>query len=393
MKKELRRGALLVALGAVVALTIFGCTRGAGAGSAAVAAESDATITVPATSTPEPPASADGTGAVVPTATTEPTSVAVPAITVTAVGDMIFDSSPKRLMRAQGPTAPFSKVASILKKADVTVGNLESPLSKRGSPVPGKTFTFQGDPRAVQGLNYAGFDLLAMANNHARDYGAAALADTIRYLDAGKLAHAGAGATRTAAWKPAIIERNGARIAFLSFSEITPSNFAATSSRSGTAYTQSIDKVLAAIRAAKKKADYVIVSFHWGIEGNYSPTARQVSEGRAAIRAGANLVLSHHPHVIQGVEFYRKGLIAYSLGNFIFDPLDQRRHDSLILRLTVSQSGVTSVTATPVYLGSYGRPAVATGSAATRILGIIKKTSRGRGTTVSIRNSVARLTK
>lgn len=313
-----------------------------------------------------------------------------PTITVAAVGDIHFSGSVARLVSAKGPKAPFSSTRKILKAADVTVGNLETSLSKRGRPVPGKTFTFRGTPRAVKGLTYAGFDFLSLANNHARDYGSVALKDTIRYLDKAGIGHAGAGKSKKAAWKPAIIERNGAKIAFLGFSQIGPSSFRATSSRSGTAYTMNRKAVNKAIKAASKKADYVIVSFHWGIEKDYSANRRQVADGRAAIRSGADLVLSHHPHVIQGVEFYKKGLIAYSLGNFVFSPGSQMGRDSMILRLTLSPKGVSKVTAVPARITN-GRPVVQKGASAKRIIRIIKKTSKARGTKVTRSGNIAKL--
>jgi poly-gamma-glutamate synthesis protein (capsule biosynthesis protein) len=345
------------------------------------------------TATARPITASAGHGAVSAPRSSAATLPAEPAtITVAAVGDLLFDSAPKRLIWAKGPKAPFSTTREYLHTADFTVGNLECPLSKRGRAVAGKTFTFQGDPRATQGLTWAGFDVVGMGNNHARDYGATALSDTFKYLDAAQIAHAGAGKNRTAAWKPAIVTRGGARIAYLSFSQIGPSNFAATSSRSGTAYTMSRSAVDAAIRKAHKQADYVIVSFHWGVERDYTPTARQVADGRSAIRAGADLVLSHHPHVIQGVEFYRKGLIAYSLGNFVFSPGSDAGRDSMILRLTLGPHGVRSVTARPVRITS-GRPNPSKGAEARRILGIIKRTSAGRGTHVHLSATTARLSK
>ncbi len=321
----------------------------------------------------------------------ETTPSTPPTITVVAVGDLLFDSAPKRLIRAEGGRAPFTKTAAILRAADVTVGNLECPLSKRGTPVPGKTFTFRGDPRAVQGLVWAGFDFLALGNNHARDYGGIALLDTFTNLRRAEIAYAGAGKTRKEAWAPAIIERNGAKIAFLSFSQIGPSNFAATSTRSGVAYTLNRDAVVRAIKSAETKADYVIVSFHWGVERSYTANARQIADGRAAIRAGADLVLSHHPHVIQGVEFYRKGLIAYSLGNFVFSPGSMAGRDSMILRLSLGPKGVRGVSAVPVWIGYNGRPVVQEGAAARRIIRIIDSTSTQRGTQVTRVGSTARL--
>ncbi len=328
--------------------------------------------------------------AVAPVAASAVTASTPPTITVAAVGDIMFSGSAGRLVSAKGPKAPFTSTAKILRSADVTVGNLETALSRRGAPVRGKTFTFRGTPRAATGLKWAGFDFLSLANNHARDYGATALRDTIRTLDSAGIAHAGAGKNRKAAWKPAIIERNGATIAFLGFSQIGPGNFAATSSRSGTAYTMNRTAVNRAIKAAGKKADYVIVSFHWGIEKDYSANARQVADGRAAIRSGADLVLSHHPHVIQGVEFYKRGLIAYSLGNFVFSPGSTQGRDSMILRLTLSPKGVSKVSAVPVRINS-GRPVVQKGAGAKRIIRIVKSTSKARGTRVTRSGSIAKL--
>lgn len=318
-------------------------------------------------------------------------AAAAPAVTVAAVGDMCFDGSTKALIRSRGGKAPLAAVASRLNGADVTVGNLEGPLSRRGSAVPGKTYTFRGDPRAVQGLTLAGFDLVALGNNHARDYGSVALRDTFRNLDAAGIGYAGAGADRSAAFKPAIIERNGAKIAYLSFSQIGPADFAATTRSPGTAFTTSLSSVRRAVRAARQQADYVIVSFHWGVEYENRRNSRQVAYGHAAVNAGADMVLSHHPHVIQGVEFYRGKLIAYSLGNFVFSPGKPPGRDSVILHATVGPDGVSEVSMEPVRI-SGGRPIPQSGRSARRILSIAKSTSTRCGTRVSIEGTRANLT-
>lgn len=306
---------------------------------------------------------------------------------------MCFDSSVKRLIARKGAKAPFGSTHTVLAKADLTIGNLECALSKRGRAVPGKTYTFEGPPSAVRGLKWAGFDVVALGNNHARDYGSVALKDTVANLDKGKIKHAGAGGNRKAAFRATYVDRNGARIAFLSYSQIGPASFRAGSHRSGTAYTQRLATVVRAVKAARKKSDYVVVSFHWGVERRSTPTAQQVRFGRAAVRAGANLVLSHHPHVIQGVEFYRKGLIAYSLGNFVFSPGSAEGHDTMILSLTLGPKGIRNVVARPAHIDSNGRPVLARGATRVRILGKIKQTSRGRGTRVSVKAGVARLRK
>jgi poly-gamma-glutamate capsule biosynthesis protein CapA/YwtB (metallophosphatase superfamily) len=314
-------------------------------------------------------------------------------ITITAVGDMCFASAPGRLMAAHGAAAPLAHVAKLLGGADLTLGNLECALSWRGSPVPGKAFTFRGSPAAVQSLRSAGVDLVGLANNHARDYGPAALRDTVRYLDRGRIAHSGAGADAAKAWAPAFVRSKDATVSFLSFCQIGPADFAAGRTSAGTAYTLSLPKVRAAVRAAKRKSRYVVVSFHWGIEREYKPTARQIAFGHAAVDAGADLVLSQHPHVIQGVEFYRRGLIAYSLGNFVFSPGSTAGHDSVILTIKLGPHGIGAVTARPAHIGDDGAPRIASGSDRKRILRLIGSTSRGRGTRVTFNRDVAKLRK
>jgi poly-gamma-glutamate capsule biosynthesis protein CapA/YwtB (metallophosphatase superfamily) len=326
------------------------------------------------------------------TASAQPTPTVPATLTITAVGDICFASAPGRLIASKGPKAPFAYVASTLRDADLTLGNLECALSKRGSAVAGKAFTFRGNPRAVQGLQYAGFDMVSLGNNHARDYGSAALMDTVSTLDKARIKHAGAGRNASAAFAPVYVRSQETTVAFLSYCQIGPANFAAGKHRAGTAYTLSLSKVKAAVRAAKKKASLVVVSFHWGVERQYTPTSRQIAFGHGAIQAGADLVLSEHPHVIQGVEFYHRKLIAYSLGNFVFSPGSASGHDSMILRIRIGPHGIASVTARPATIGSGGAPRLAAGATARRIIGIIRRTSRQRGSHVKVSGTTVTIT-
>jgi poly-gamma-glutamate capsule biosynthesis protein CapA/YwtB (metallophosphatase superfamily) len=121
-------------------------------------------------------------------------------------------------------------------------------------------------------------------------------------------------------------------VAFLSFSHILPAGFIATDSKAGLAPGRTdMDAVAAAMPRPKTANDYVLVSFHWGVEYVDDANADQVRDGRTAIDAGADMVLSHHPHVIQGVEFYNGGLIAYSLGDFVFDHYSRKTGEAFIL--------------------------------------------------------------
>ena len=277
-------------------------------------------------------------------------------ITVIGVGDLLFSLGPVSLIRrAKGGAAPLAKVADLLKDADITIANLESPLSTRGTKVKGKPahLIFEGPPAAIESLTTAGIDIVALANNHTMDYGAPAIEDTLDTLDAAGVLHAGGGMNKADAWKPAIIERDGTKVAYLSFTQRIPSYFMPTASTPGIASGKDMRAVTAAIRAAKKQADYVIVSFHWGVEQAYEVNAQQIRDGHAAVDAGADMVLSHHPHVMQAVEFYKGRLIAYSLGNFLFPYKTTEGRKSFILKASLGPHGVSDVTAVPVYMGEW----------------------------------------
>jgi poly-gamma-glutamate capsule biosynthesis protein CapA/YwtB (metallophosphatase superfamily) len=341
-----------------------------------------------------PPAAAEATIATMPVA--EPPAPPPPSLpatlTVAAVGDMHFDRRVKELIGREGGLAPLRYVADRLAAADVAVGNLESPLSNGGSPWPGKDVHFRGDPRGIEGLEASGFTFLSLANNHILDYGTEALMDTVSALDLAGIGYAGAGIDRSAAWKPAVATYGDTTVAFLSFSHILPAGFIATDSKAGLAPGRTdMAAVTEAIRAAKTEHDYVLVSFHWGVEYVDDANGDQVRDGRAAVDAGADMVLSHHPHVIQGVEFYNGGLIAYSLGDFVFDHYSRKTGEAFILEAELGPHGVENVRAVPVYLYSIGQPKVVTGPEATDILERLKRISGPHGTSVVIEDDVAQV--
>jgi len=344
----------------------------------------------PLAPTPEP------TAALVPSATIEPTAAPVPSgpatITIAAVGDIHFDRRVKQLIAARGGAEPLEEVAAQLAAADITVGNLESPLSTRGTKNEAKDYTFRGDPRGAEGLALAGFDFLALGNNHVLDYGPDALADTIDLLDEKGIGHSGAGMDKTQAWTPAVRDIDGTTVAFLSFSHILPPGFVAGSSRAGLAQGRNnMDAVEDAIRQADAEYDYVLVSFHWGVENEDDANGDQVKDAHRAIDAGADMVLSHHPHVIQAVEYYRGKLIAYSLGDFVFDHYSRKTGEAFVLEAELGPNGVANVTATPVYLDENGKPEYVTGAEARTILERLKTISAKRKTAVTLDGDIGRV--
>jgi poly-gamma-glutamate synthesis protein (capsule biosynthesis protein) len=213
---------------------------------------------------------------------------------------------------------PYQAISPYFQKADIGLVNLECPLSLRGRRLRGKKYTFCGPPEAAAALKKSGINAVSLANNHAMDFVPQALYDTLRYLDQAGISRAGAGMNAFAAHRPARIEIvDGPVVALLSYTLTFPEQFWATRSKPGTALAR-LEQIQAEITATRTWAGLTIVCFHWGRELELNPRPYQTEFGRAAINAGAQVVIGTHPHVLQGVEFYKNGVIFYSLGNLAF---------------------------------------------------------------------------
>lgn len=269
-------------------------------------------------------------------------------ITVAAVGDIMLGGTARPELRRFGYDYPFEHVASLLQDADIAFGNLEGPLTESGVPEGDKQYVFRSPPaKVVPALKRAGFDILSLANNHSLDYGPQGLADTEAALRAHGIAAVGAGADGRAARAPAILEVRGKRFGFLAYSLTLPENFFATDTRPGTAFGNE-EHVRADVAALKNHVDFVLVSFHWGQEGKTELRDYQMRVGRAAIEAGARAVIGHHPHILQGVERYRDGVILYSLGNFVFGSYSRSAIRSVVAQLIFDDRGLREVRLVPI---------------------------------------------
>lgn len=202
---------------------------------------------------------------------------------------------------------------------DLTIGNLETPVTHGGTGAADKTYVYKSSPKALQAMSAAGFDAVNLANNHILDQGVEGLVDTLTYLNDYGIAHAGAGMNGTEAYEPAYFERKGMKIALLGFSRVVPvASWKADGNRAGVAEAYDSTRAIAAIQSARKKADLVIVVAHWGEERVSTPNADQTRLAHEFVDAGADLIIGGHPHVLQGLEYYKGKWIAYSTGNFIF---------------------------------------------------------------------------
>ena len=255
-------------------------------------------------------------------------------IVITAVGDIMLAGQSTRTLAARGFDHAFAGTISELRKGDILVGNLEAPITRGGAEFSGKKFRFRSSPEVAVTLSRAGFTVLTLANNHLMDFGAEGLADTLTNLDRARILHAGAGATQAEARREALVTVKGKRVAFLAYSLTYPAEFYAGAGHPGTAQGIS-GRVTEDIARARSAADHVVVSFHWGAELARKPKPYQQRAAHAAIDAGADLVLGHHPHVLQGIERYRGKTILYSLGNFVFGSMSRSADRSMIARITL----------------------------------------------------------
>ena len=279
-------------------------------------------------------------------------ALTVRPVVLEAVGDITFGEQVGPTIGTYGAAYPWRYVAGTLRRADITVGNLETAVSERGSAAV-KQYTFRGTPAALKPLHtLAGFDVLTLANNHTVDYGKDALLDTVNAVHAAGMMSIGAGATSVLARRPAILDEGGLRVALLGYSDVNPLGFSATASSPGTAKAD-VDAIDADVRAARRRSDVVVCFFHWGTELVPRPDARQGLLADACVRSGASVVLGAHPHVFGPITRPTpRTLIAWTLGNFVF-PSSGITARTGILRVELGAAGVSSYRTLPVVIDGF----------------------------------------
>lgn len=238
-------------------------------------------------------------------------------VTLGFVGDIMLDRGVREKIRKAGNdfSFPFALSATTTRNFDVLFGNLEGPLSDKGVKQ-GSIYSFRMDTSSAPALRNAGFDILSVANNHSLDWGKTAMLDTWERLLAEEIAVLGGGSDAASAAGPVYFEKKGLLIGYVGWSAFGLG--AAGSTTAGIAFLNK-NEVSRVVAEAASHADVVVASFHFGEEYALEPTAEQQAIAKLAIDAGATIVVGHHPHVAQPLQRYKDGIIAYSLGNFIFD--------------------------------------------------------------------------
>lgn len=315
-------------------------------------------------------------------------------ITVNFVGDIFTGRAYEYaggIIATEGIEALFEPTLGIFgEAADVNVCNLEVSYTDRGTPHPTKSVVFRSRPENIVGIQYAGVDLADLGNNHIVDYGVLGLLDTQTGLDALGIPHFGAGSTEAEALAPVFRTERGIRLAFVGLSNRCGRKWNyqpfldAGPSKPGFAYLipQNVTRILDGL---PDLADVVIVQTHSGDEYRTAPPpgkaaapitpavieAAEVAPGdpdftflteptlderalrRSVLDAGADILINHHPHVLQGFEGYQGRLIAHSLGNFVFDLYYPETFPTLVLTLEIEKDGIAGCTFTPAWIDDY----------------------------------------
>ncbi len=281
-----------------------------------------------------------------------------------AAGEIVFGRGVQQRIedRFGGDARPaFAKVRDVTRAADVAVATLEAPLSGARNRYCQSCFVFVGNEAYVAGLADAGIDLVTLAANHIGDAGTQGVLDTVRVLDAARIAHVGAGASVRDARRAVTLEVRGRRVAFLGLTDVPPGEYVATQTRPGHAWLSHDDPTYASLRAeiaaTRRGVDVVVVMAHWGIEYEARPRPVEIAAAHAMVEAGADVVIGDHAHWVQSVELYRGGYIAYGVGNFVFDQMwsNETREGSLH-RLFFAGGRLVSVRILPTLLEDYFQP-------------------------------------
>jgi poly-gamma-glutamate synthesis protein (capsule biosynthesis protein) len=329
-------------------------------------------------------------------------------ITLYAVGDV----APNR----DDPFSMFQHVAGILKTGDIGFCQLEANLSMRGSPLPQARLPMRTDPVNAIALKDAGFQVVSFAGNHCLDWGQDALFDTIDVVKKQGMEIIGVGADIEKARRPALISKNGTRIAFLAYNSILPMGYWAEADRPGCVpmrawtvhepiehdqpgtpakihtfpHKVDLQAMVDDIQKAKAKADIIILSMHWGVHFVPALLAEYQREiAHVAIDHGADLILGHHPHILKGIEVYKGKVVMYSLGNFAIEhpgsfmenlykterykeiaalnpewdcndvyPLPPETRKSFLAKVLISRKQIHRISFLPVYLNTKSEPEI-----------------------------------
>jgi len=274
-------------------------------------------------------------------------------VTLAFGGDVHFEGQIAARLQAS-PASVLAGVAPLLRSADVAMVNLETAVTTRGTKPDGKEYAFRAPPSAFSALEAGGVDVASMANNHGMDYGLQGLEDSLDAAAAGRVPVVGIGRSSEEAYRPFVKEVKGQRIAVIGATQVLDdelrSAWTATESKPGLASAKDVDRLTAAVRAARAEADTVVVYLHWGTEGETCPNEDQPALASDLAEAGADVIVGGHAHRLQGAGRLGEAFVAYGLGNFAFYADAGPATDTGVLTVTVTGRQVDSYSWAPARL-------------------------------------------
>lgn len=303
-------------------------------------------------------------------------------VTVAFVGDILLDRGVGKMLQLHGMDYPYEKVKDILQEPDILMGNLEGPLTGENAGVmKNSRLLFRANPMNALSLKNAGFTILNLANNHAMDFGKEGLTDTLEALKKSGIRTVGAGKDADAALEPVFLKAAGITLGFVGYSTFPAEGYFFSADKPDVAHPAK-EQIMDQIKRAKLNCDLLVVSFHWGREFDFYPGEQQKILAHEAVDNGADLVVGHHPHVLQGIEKYKGKLVFYSLGNFIFDrQIPAGTDETIVPKLIIKNGEFKKAEILPIMIRE-GRPEPAGGQEAKRILERLLLYSEGFGTEI-----------
>ncbi len=300
-----------------------------------------------------------------------------------AVGDIMLDRNVWRAIRNNGYRSILAKVRDLTRSADIAFANLECPLSDQGPHSPSKYLLFRAPPETAQVLVDGGFDIVSLANNHTLNAGKTGVENTIDTLEKYGVAYCGCRRPdeKADAWKPTYFAVNDYVLGFMAYTDLTFEH-------GSYAKIENYDELAEQLAGAKAHCDLLFVSVHWGDEYDNTPNDRQRKLAHYLVDNGADVVLGHHPHTLQGVEVYNGCPILYSMGNFVFDQREGERMESAIFHLRYTEDYGWNLFAKPVWIPrSRMGPIYPEASRAHKIATRLAELSADLGTQVSEQNN------
>lgn len=242
---------------------------------------------------------------------------------ILVAGDVMFNWGLREITEKEGASAPVEGVSELFEEADFRMVNLETPVANNNDEIDlNKSYVFNAKPEDLNVLKKINIDLVFLGNNHSMDYGKKGMEDTLENLSKAGIKNAGLGKNLSEAFEMKFFTVRNSKFGIVSVSNIGEGRLFSTDSRPGIA-PLNLKRLKQIAAANKDKTVQNMLSIHWGVEYDHEPTKQQIAQGHELIDGGYKVIIGHHPHIPQGIEKYKNGVIIYSLGNFLFGSKNQ----------------------------------------------------------------------